>query len=466
MDKLVYPADYLASGVSNVWLQLVQDPEFVRAYLRGLGLWAAQEQIDAQLIEQLSVPEQVSTARRRYAVPVILSDDDRGQGDALAFRLRRDNPVWLGPQPQGSGFQAGAVYTLGGRLETDLLAYPVGDLQFNLLASSPEDPEHVLVRGQDFELESRTILFRRGLDLDSLFVREDGRLVLWAVEATDRAPWVRQHIGYAVGAPHAAPELKDFLVQVWRAYNFGLTPARLGQGLGALLRLPVAQSAEQVEVVTSNTVITDARSYHVTGAAVEVGDTVGPGTSLDGAIQIFESERELTRLKAAVPALTVPADMLRSRSGPVSFQWDEQQWEDGRFKVIGSPAAIAGFWDAVRLDSGVRTGPVIPAEYVYRRALQHNLMIVVLDSSRIMREHLHNLRYLDLLLNTRSRCIGFMIILRFDTDSVYTDEYSDRTTDVCAHVCVDEAGAGVSARQLQYADSVHWTFIPACKEQK
>lgn len=462
--SLTYPADYLVSGIGNVWSQMVKDPEFVRAYLQGLGLLGTQEALDVAAVASTTTPEDVPVTRRRYLVPIVLEDSQRGQGQALVFRLRRDRPVWLGSQPPESLFQVGSVYTLGAQLDAGLAAYPIGSLAFDTLANTPENPERVLVRGQDFDLEEHTILFRAGLEpaQDPDFYREDGRVVLWAQEAHAAVPWVRQHVGYAVGAPNIPPELKEFVLHTWRAYNFGLTPARLGAGLGELLGTAVSEGDETVEELTPDGIITDRRVYQTKGALVSPGDVLAAGQSLDGAFRVFEREQDLTELAAAVPAITVPTSMLRAYAAPVSFGWEPQMWENNRFHVIGTPEAVAAFWANTRL--GPQSGSVVPAEFVYQHALRHGLVILVVDASKVAPAKLRNLQYLNLLLRTRSQVTGFMVIVKFNTDSKLDAGYSDSETDVCADVCVDEAGTGVPARHLQYTDSVHWKFIPACKE--
>lgn len=463
IEALLEPPEYLAASVSNVWQQLVSDPGFVRAYLHGLGIWGIQEHLDREAVQHLMVPETTPTQRLRVTLPVILSEDARGTGDALVFRLRRDRPIQLGPQPQGSPFSPGRVYQLGEDLETGLVVYPIGEQNFDLLYTARKDPKATLLRGQDFELSERCIVFRPDLDPLELpgIVNEDGRAILWASYALEPTQWVREHLGIPVGVPDAPSRLKSYLVHVWRAYGEGLTAYRLRMALGALLGDPVAKADGTVFEVTPDAVITETKVYPVKNSTLNVGDTVKAGDSLTGTYQVFERVQDMEQLAADLGniPLTVP---LGADKGSVAFPWTPEQWKANRFTVLGAEEDVEAFWNNV--GELQQSGPVIPAAFVYTAALRQSMVLVQIHVDRVDPDYLRHLDALSAVLRTRDLGTMILIIFRFSADSLYAPEYSDAAESPCASVAADQVGGLRSDTQPVYSDSVRWTFIPACKE--
>ena len=381
----------LYGWLGTFWTQMCSDHELARAYSNGQGLLSLQMYIDfLETIGMLTYDKCPVFHRSRW-MPLMVRKSERGTGKAVSFKVGMEPPVYVGSQPENSGYQYGAVYKVGGYAQPrSFVSYPIHASVSSVascICDTIVNPSVILVNGKDFYVESDTLLIKGSSDIfdDPRFARRivtnsdgttDEEIVLWAVDAMVDKDLLYTHFGYAVGVNLPSSEFyQKVLTSLWRLYVSGGPEAFLKACIASMVGIPAIVSDETVDEVITDfitndmLVVTNKMTYRypagsIMSLGVEKGAILTAGAIPVETIKVFS---KLTSsyiggsrkdLEESVPIVHIPPSMLSVKvkfgigavwtSSPVTFNGlDANGNPKLSMPLAGDPGDIELFWEAI-----------------------------------------------------------------------------------------------------------------------
>lgn len=344
-----FDGDVLNEWLGIFWTRMCYDHGVVKSYMNGQGLLSMQMALE--FIEAVSALEldKCPIFHRSRWMPLIVRKSEKGTGKAVSFRVGVDPPVFVGPQPENSEYQYGAIYKVGGYAQPrSFVSYPIHGSIHSVAAcicDSISDPSVVLVNGKDFYVESDTLLIKSESDMfdNPKFSRRilalpnggtDEEIILWAIDALVDRNLLYNHFGYAVGISLPSSEFYSrVLSTLWKLYVTGGPEAFMKACLAAMLGLQAISSDETVKAILTDfatddiLIVTDKAAYRyppgtTVSSNVKVGTELSSGTIPVDTIKVFSRLSSINigasrlEFESAVPMVHIPQSML---SVPVKF---------------------------------------------------------------------------------------------------------------------------------------------------
>lgn len=511
----------LTRWMGTLWTTFSEDPEFVRRYMQGRGMLAAQHTVLYQETAATSDRRVLAPFHRERCQPLIVTASARNTGKAAAVQLGDEYVPAIGPQRDapfilGQKLKIGGYYGLQGTV-TYPLPLGVEDVA-SAIVDNPADPTVVLIRGIDFYVRNNTVFFLHNTDpltsgkFSIASTAQGNQALVWLVDSMVDLDYVYNFIGYVLGVKERSSEFyKRYLNALWDMHNQGATMAAFRVALAAILDEPVVENEyETVERVIRSgdveQVITDKNVYALqVGSerrdAVRAGQVLRRGDFLTKTIKVF-SNLDPERLAAGdefgatirtdVPALFLPAQFFASQlqyglgmswqrvpvqSAGTDANGNTKAW----FSLFGTPEDTAMFWQdfwarcerdglvpaeqfepAYLRTNGLPTSQV-PFEFFLRNFLKANTMIVTLDTAKLSatgRRGTSNLK----LLNAVTPAHVYVAILEHEyTGPELYQEYTEVVLPIDAVIKRDATGTGQRTEsRLRYTDHVSVRWIPVC----
>lgn len=323
-DKFAENAgNVLYSWLGSLWRSVHRGDGMIRGLHAARGIRRAQLYLD--ILESLKLQDRngAPVFHRELWHPIVvrLSKRDTAQENMLSVGMDGE----VGPQPEGSVYGEGTVFSLG-RLANfkDYVTYPV-DAKISggalTIVDNVVNPSVSMERGKDYEIGNDSIIFHRSNDPlgeSSRFDRydvpglidDDGNevpdmeAVLWASDVLIDRNYVSDHLSYALGADAPSSDLvKRILNAAWSSVASGLTPELAKTLVAAMLNIPVIQNEKEtvLEIYVekdedgnevSRVVETDKGTYRVSLKArllpgVRPGAVMTRGDLLDESVRIY-----------------------------------------------------------------------------------------------------------------------------------------------------------------------------------
>ena len=377
------------AALGSFWSDVFDDQELLDAVLAAKILSAAQLHIDT--LENLSLRDHNGSPlfHREHWHPLVIRRSRRNSATGLVIGMP-DTPS-IGPQETSSDNQhpyvEGEVFEVGRNdAQSKVFTYPFTAFEGcplagvrTCLCDSISNPGHILMQGRDFAVDRGTLVIRRESDpfdvggyrtvevpgsyTDAATgkTQADSLVVLWLCDAEFDTNNVGDFLGYPMGIDAAStPVAKECLSALWDAVVYGLTPRCLNALLGAMFRVPTAQSNETVEKVDGigpYTVVTDKNVYLLESGlpVVTAGQGLRKGDFLTNAIRVETglSADEIEHLVGGVLAtLSIPpGGVLGVKSTVVVQNNDDNPVSAGAdwFRLNAADMADSPFWTAFRV---------------------------------------------------------------------------------------------------------------------
>ena len=463
--------DKVYQWMGALWSNLFKDGPFIRQTQQANGLLTAQLYLDFLETAKLTNHNESPVFHRNRWQPVVLRKSQLNSGDAVTLKLQ-DSPVpKIGPQTDVP-FVIGQLPKIGGNLPlAGISAYPlVNVVDFcNVLVDDIAKPKVVWMKGIDFVVQADTLLLYNSRDpFDGTFPIEqlpdgDQQVTLWAMDALLDKDYVYDYLGYVMGVHTPSTEFySNYLRALWNIYNQGATLALFAGGLAALLDEPAILDASETitQIVTGAKpqVITDKHVYDINDTAVlnpavVVGAVLPMGTILTQTIRIYDN-LDPARLSAGTPygdrlrsdimSLCLPPAFFRARiNHSLGLTWqlenityagrDANGNAKLRFTLYGDADDIEVFWqdfwnycernqidgeaclhgflyDTLPDSEAAVWGKLSPLEYFLSNFLKANLLVIVVDSSKLSTAGRNTLSQVTLLRAVIPAAVCFFVI--------------------------------------------------------
>jgi len=384
------------SWLGSFWTTLYTDKAFIYAYCKGSGLAAAQLYLNFLEAANSLSRQNIPIFHREAWLPIIIRKSQQNLGDKIAVGL--DPAVYVGPQPEGTVYQAQGVYPVGGNVVREgFITYPIISEEpvaggISRIASTIVSPEAVLLKGTHYFVQGNELIFREDEDpfANSAFLRReihdettgvaDEEILLWATDTLFDWDLVYDNYGYQLAFDPGSSEYgRDAVNALWDVRFRGVNLTMLRRAMGILLSVATTGVGQEiVEAVVANadgshTVITDADVYTVSaietareevvaGAVLEAGSflshTIHYYPKLDP--ERFEAGNRLTlgRFLLDMPMLPLPRGIVGNGvQNGLDAEWAATEivysGDDANgnprlsFKLGGSPADLDTFWQSI-----------------------------------------------------------------------------------------------------------------------
>ena len=477
--------DTLYSWLGSLWRSIHKGDAMIRGLQSSRGIRLAQMYLDLIESAMLQDRDRMPVFHRDlwHPIRIRLSKQDTSQENMLKIG---DGGKVIGPQPEGSEYGEGTVFSMGKMaLFQDYVTYPL-DTDFAGGAASIVDnivnPEVSLENGVDFWIRNGSIIFRKEDDPlgdESPFEKYDvdagtGRpedtdveAMLWASDVLIDRNYISNHLSYALGAD--APStgvVKRILNSAWSALTSGLTPSLARTMIAAMLDIPVIQGeSEVVEDISylddGSTLVRTSRGVYVVSpksmvrAEIHPGSVMKQGDFLDDSVRIYQhmNSSDISRLRAQmeidVPSVCVGPELIRAGTKfGVYATWNPSevvQADDDPshlcFDLGGDPEDVMAFWKDVWRDArsrgvemssiiGDAGSTIVPAEFMLRNLVGANTVYVTVDTSRIEdASMMRNPMFFDMLSSVVPSASRLFVVERRSVGDDDVEDLGDRSSD-------------------------------------
>lgn len=434
----------LYSWLGSIWRDLNRGDDMVRGLQSARGIRIAQLYVDAMEAAMLKDRFGVPVFHRELWHPIVIRASERDKAQENLLKIGIDGEI--GPQPAGSRYGEGTVFSMGRMANfEDFVTYPIDSSiagGAKQIVDNIINPAATLESGSGFEIHGSTIVFPKDMDplaADSPFEKYDVPLndpedpdthdieaVIWASDVLFDWNYISDHLSYALGADAPSSDVvKRVLNAIWSSFASGLTPELVKTAMAAMLNIPVVQGeAETIVDITRDrsrggelVVRTDRGTYRMSPKArlrkgVRSGATLKRGDLFDESLRIYPFLNAYGKadgtdfgfsvpLEQDVPSVVISPAMLRVKTEfGVYTTWPESvvkrydSPEHLYFDVGGTESDVMAFWEDIwdhARESGVKMSDLIgpegstvsPAEFMIRNLVGANTMFVVVDRSQL-----------------------------------------------------------------------------------
>jgi len=483
--------------LGGFWRRLFRSPGLPIGLREGGAMLLASSYLDFLEASGVLDRDAIPVMRREMWAPLVLRRSAEGKAEANRLRIGMSPAVYIGPQPSGSPYGDGRVFTIGGSARLPGESYSCDARSALCIVDSIVSPSVVLTAGNGFEISDGAIRFAPGaLPFDLFPVRRtstDEEVVLWMSDALYDSTAVENHYGRLFGLSGVNSDVCKRMVNgLWDVLSGGSQVERVSAAVCALVDTPVS-GGETVEAVSASAIVTDAASHHAPGHDAVPGMFIDKGDSILSAFKVYSTDLQRTdpMFQVDVPGLFLPPSMLAASgiSHGIGFGWAESTLRDEgggrlRFDVSGFEPDIRAFWahfDAslaragkthheyfARWLSGVsRPGGIVGSLQPVRAALDWlsgSVAFVVFDSDRLAPgDRFTRLGLLAGMLPLHS-IVLFSARVRAG-DSIDVSETVHQAGSMLAATASDRVAPGYwSTRTLSYdAQSVSVRWVPSCR---
>lgn len=372
--------DVLLNLLGSYWATTYQGSTLVG------NLTAATGQLVQQTYTQLL---ELVNSVSRYSVP-IYHQDNWYRLSILKSKLNTD-PDLLAKYttPSANQYTSPATLYYGVLQDQPYFAVtkPTDLADVRLIFNRLVEPSVELVRGVDYWLTDKLIVFRQNPFDNSLIAKRDvlnnvgtvvdTEIVLWLYRGKWDWKYVYEQFGYALRLRLESSEgYKKFINAIFDAFCQGTSIRTQQLALAAAFGVPLTvETQETVQAIASDyrqlNIITDQHVYQFPLSAtpvVSVGDILNAGSFLTDTFQIFELNRGQLIDSSVISALTVGSGVLAwGYWGDITFENTEtavivEPNVDGYTKVSwalgGFPYDVEKFWNDVHA-AGVAKGQTL-----------------------------------------------------------------------------------------------------------
>lgn len=434
----------LYSWLGSIWRDLNRGDDMVRGLQSARGIRIAQLYVDAMEAAMLKDRFGAPVFHRELWHPIVIRASERDKAQENLLKIGIDGEI--GPQPAGSRYGEGTVFSMGRMANfEDFVTYPIDSSiagGAKQIVDNIINPAATLESGSGFEIHGSTIVFPKDMDplaADSPFEKYDVPLndpedpdthdieaVIWASDVLFDWNYISDHLSYALGADAPSSDVvKRVLNAIWSSFASGLTPELVKTAMAAMLNIPVVQGeAETIVDITRDrsrggelVVRTDRGTYRMSPKArlrkgVRSGATLKRGDLFDESLRIYPFLNAYGKadgtdfgfsvpLEQDVPSVVISPAMLRVKTEfGVYTTWPESvvkrydSPEHLYFDVGGTESDVMAFWEDIwdhARESGVKMSDLIgpegstvsPAEFMIRNLVGANTMFVVVDRSQL-----------------------------------------------------------------------------------
>lgn len=386
MPDLTSP-DYFAEFIGSFWNRVFAGNQL--AY--GMASFSSSALLDqyqwlVEAVERLSIDTVKATAVQKSR-PVIFRQSEFSVGpDKLTFGGGQS----VGPQPAGTDFREGVVFSIDG-LERRSGRYYVGvDSAIvsigPVIINSLKEPSLVWIEGVDFVFSDGIIAFktnpfedpripRRPVPSDLVDGGED-EIILWMTDVKTDSGEFSQHYGFA--APNLKPGTPEYFEGIkacMRAIAEGPTTSAIDHLIATVLGLPCTREAKETilsitDFGNDQLVATDLGVYLVKGSLslrpeVIVGAVLEAGHPLSRGSEVFDRTSK-TQWWAELDGLLLGESFFDKRItsaigflnetcpvilGVSSINDDGADLRSATFHLVGKKSNVDLFWDITTQNS-------------------------------------------------------------------------------------------------------------------
>lgn len=435
----------LYSWLGSLWRGLHKGDGMIRGLQAARGIRLAQLYLN--ILEAASLKDRINAPvfHRELWHPIVLRISDRDKAQENMLKIGMDGVI--GPQPEGSVYGEGAVFSMGRMADFEnFVTYPVDACIAGGAVSIVDNiikPTISMENGddKDFVIRNGSIIFHRsndplrdGTPFDKYdiegFVEIDGvkvpdqEVVLWASDVLIDKHYISEHMSYALGADSpSSAEVKRILNAAWSSVTSGLTPELIRTLMATMLNVPVIQNDTETVIDIepehdndgerlSTIVHTDKGTYRVSPKAtirpqIHPGSVMRRGDLLDESLRVYpflnghtdENGMFSIPIEEDIPSITLPKDILRARTeyGVYAMWGNTKVKRDGSrlyFDVGGTDDDVRALWEdiwnsadsrGIEMESiiGEEGDEISPARFVLDNLVGANTLFVIVDRSQI-----------------------------------------------------------------------------------
>lgn len=276
----------LYGSLGSFWTRLYEDKDLIRRLTQGMAIIAEQLKIEYDEAKACLGREGAPTAARVKYQPLVINRSGANTGKTVKFTFGMQPPVNIGPQAEGSAYQNGAEFSVGGLAPLEgFVAYPLigasPDQGITAIADRMVSPRVLMVNGVDFRFQDGSIVFKESRDpfgplLIGNFqttlvkgIEPDTQMLLWGFEALYDKEYLKDHFGHLYpGAPSDLDYYKEVLNASGDLYVGGSNILNTKLSLARLFVTPAAIEEETITEIVSESdgstlVITPGNFYRI-----------------------------------------------------------------------------------------------------------------------------------------------------------------------------------------------------------
>lgn len=512
------------SWLGSFWARLVQDKDFIKTVTDNYGLFISQLYLN--FIELLDLRDRTNAPvfhRERY-FPVIISRKNQNNSKDVLLSTNMPFPPKIGPQTEAP-YPIGAVFKIGKNVNyKDIIYYPldvkISDV-LSVIVDNPITPKIILLKNIHFIVKNRTIFFKKDCDpftinlFPKYFVKDSEETVLWFCDVLIDQQYLQNHFGYILNLNLPSSEFyKKIINAFWNVYNFGPTLKYFIELIAAIFNAPI--SLYDNETVTdivkqhpvNNYIVTNKHVYPCSKNAkilVSIGETLHAGQLLTDAVRIytnidiqkrFNINQYQTRFADELLNLYIPAtwfnlplrygigvemapknlvvERVDNGTPRLSFDlfgdkndlkifWESFWKKQTQLQITNQKCFNLYLYENVPVYPGAIVGKISPLVYFFENFLQFNLIIVIVDTNKLLNNNLDVSQLLIYLKEVVPSHLNLILVEQKKHTSNYSVNNLDNSFSLTVVKNVNSFCKNKKDSSLTYFCDTYYYFVPVCK---